>query len=82
MIPGLIEGGLNELRMKGKQKDERTYNPEGSENVTSVMWERQEREWWRTRRMLINRSAPHPLSRKTPRGGRMMAKLAKSEARS
>jgi len=26
-------------------------------------------------RMLIKRSAPHPRSRKTPRGGRMMAKM-------
>ena len=27
------------------------------------------------RRMLISRSAPHPRSRKTPSGGRMMAKM-------
>ena len=27
------------------------------------------------KRMLISRSAPHPRSRKTPSGGRMMAKM-------
>lgn len=27
------------------------------------------------KQMLIKRSAPHPRSRKTPRGGRMMAKM-------
>lgn len=27
------------------------------------------------KQMLIKKSAPHPFSRKTPRGGRMMAKM-------
>jgi len=27
------------------------------------------------KRMLMRRSAPHPRSRKTPRGGRMMARM-------
>lgn len=79
IIPGLAGEDRCKLGVKTKRERKRTCNPRESEKGTLAEPGREECRERRTRRMLINRSAPHPLSRKTPRGGRIMAKLGKDE---
>ena len=73
---GAYRGNWGERGTNMGREYTRTYNQKLSEKLTLVDAEEKGRESQLTRTMLINRSAPHPLSRKTPRGGKTTAKLS------